>query len=137
VSPRRQLCLFALGVAVLVASALRCEAQTTRDTTVCTAYRTRTAASGEIVSTSVTKVPCGRVHRTAPRDDPNGYDCWLRRDQMKPTCVPEKDAVRESDEAVLRAYGMSPGYTIWMWRGVVTRTDPSRLPVQPSHDWRL
>lgn len=118
-----------------------------RDTTVCTAFRTRTALSGAILSTSVAKVACGGAARVdtiavtridtlrdtlriplppAPAPvDPRGYNCWQVRDAIEIACIPDDQAPALSQTKVLRANGKTFGYARWMWKGVAYPTDPS------------
>lgn len=61
-SPAKRVWAMVAALVLLTALALRCDAQA-RDTTVCTSFRTRTAATGAIVSVSVAKVACGGTAR--------------------------------------------------------------------------
>lgn len=135
-------------LALLIPSVLAAQ----RDTTVCTAFRTRTSVNGSILSTSVTKVLCGgstktdtvkvpgpTVHDTVTKHDtvtvnptpapvpvdPRGYNCWARRDETNQTCIPDAQAAASSQVTVLRRYGQTFGYVQWMWRGVIYPSDPS------------
>lgn len=116
---------------------------TTRDSTICVAFRTRTFSTGAILSTSVTKVPCGgqaRVDTVTIRKtdtlnlggtpapvpvDPRGYNCWQARDMTTPSCIDSVKAPLLSQQLVLRAYGQTFGYVRWMWQGRIYPTDPS------------
>jgi hypothetical protein len=63
VSPRRLVALLIAALTLLMIGASWSSAHAQRDTTVCTAFRTRTAATGAVVSTSVAKVGCSGVAR--------------------------------------------------------------------------
>jgi hypothetical protein len=138
VSPRRLVALLIAALTLLVIGASWSAAHAQRDTTVCTAFRTRTAATGAIVTTSVAKVACGGATRVdtvlvtptpAPVPlDPRGYNCWMARDAANPTCIDDAKAPALSQTLVLRQYGQTFGFQRWMWKGAIYPTDPSLTP---------
>jgi hypothetical protein len=121
-------------LALLLAAAWPFALEAQADTTVCTAFRVIRANTGR-VTTSVTKVPCGGTTRVdtvlvqptpAPvPEDPRGWNCWTPRDTSTGTCIPDAQAPLSSQTLVLRAQGKTFGYQRYMWRGIITATDPA------------
>jgi hypothetical protein len=147
VSPRRLVTLLVAALTLLMIGASWSAAHAQRDTTVCTAFRTITTATGAIRSSSVAKVSCGVVRvdtvwQQPPSPyipvDPRGYNCWLVRDATNPTCIDSTQVKALSQTLVLRRYGQTFGYAQWMWHGVLYPTDPTLpAPGQVVHDTRL